>query len=332
MLTDNDLIFVQEIGDKLPKTVTLQLNDVPSESSFGNNIARIAYQLSGVTMNRIVVESGPGSPTFPGIPSISLSDGRIANIHYLAAPEGTELKPFMEAISLIANSKELPETDKNRPNRQDRNSTNVDLFVAPSCPHCPSVVSATISVATSNPWIRLNVIDAVEFPKIADQFKVKSTPTIIINKAFTMVGQVSMSRLMSELVKSRVDENLTEALKSMVDNGRADDAASLLCLRNAPEAALPLFRLKEFSTRVGALVMMEEALQINPHVFDRVLDDLTALLQGDDHSLRGDTAELLGKIGDPSVIPALKKALDDDNNPDVREAIEDALASLETKA
>jgi hypothetical protein len=333
LLTDSDLIFVQEIGDRLPKTVTLQLSDIPTPSSFGNNIARIAYQLSGVTMNRILVEPGSGSPTFPGKPSLSLaSDGIVANIHYMAAPEGPELKPFMEAVGFIGNSEELSETEKNLQYQEDRNFTNVDLFVAPSCPHCPSVVSTAISAAISNPWIRLNVIDALEFTEIADQFKIKSTPTIIINKAFTIVGQVSMNRLMSELAKSRADDNLTESLKSMVDNGRADDAASLLCLRGAPQAALPMFKSREFSTRLGALVMMEEALQIDPQVFDGVLDDLTVLLHGDDHSLRGDTAELLGKIGNPLAIPALKKALVEDNNPDVRDAIVEALASLENKA
>ncbi len=54
------------------------------------------------------------------------------------------------------------------------------------------------------------------------------------------------------------------------------------------------------------------------------------LLSQDDVALRGDTAELLGKIGNPIAIPALKKTAEDPD-PDVREAAEEALEALERK-
>ena len=53
------------------------------------------------------------------------------------------------------------------------------------------------------------------------------------------------------------------------------------------------------------------------------------LMEHADHRIRGDTADLLGKIGSPEAIPALKKAAAD-KNPDVVEAVEEALEEIAT--
>jgi HEAT repeat protein len=79
---------------------------------------------------------------------------------------------------------------------------------------------------------------------------------------------------------------------------------------------------------MGALVALEEALDKNPRILDPIVDDLTSLLFQEEAALRGDTAALLGKIGNPAAIPALRKAVED-QDPDVREAAEEALQSLE---
>jgi HEAT repeat protein len=104
----------------------------------------------------------------------------------------------------------------------------------------------------------------------------------------------------------------------------------LLCCENRPDAILPIYLSKEFSVRMGALVTMDEALEMDPRILDPLVDDLVLLLSQDEVALRGDTAELLGKIGNPSAIPALKKAAEDPD-PDVREAVEEALEVLEKK-
>jgi HEAT repeat protein len=129
------------------------------------------------------------------------------------------------------------------------------------------------------------------------------------------------------LLNSQGPESLTADLDSMIQSGRAEDAAALLCASEKQRAILPLYVSKEFSRRIGALVALEEALAINPRILDPVLDDLIDLLSHEDVGLRGDTAELLGKIGNRAAIPALKRTLED-ADPDVREAATEALEAL----
>ncbi len=81
---------------------------------------------------------------------------------------------------------------------------------------------------------------------------------------------------------------------------------------------------------MGALVAIEEALGVNPRIMDPIVSDLIALLSQDGIALRGDTAELLGKIGNPAAEPALRNATED-ADPDVREAAEEALTLVTSK-
>ena len=114
----------------------------------------------------------------------------------------------------------------------------------------------------------------------------------------------------------------------MIQAGRAEDAGDLLCREGKPEAIVPIYVSPEFSLRMGALVAMEEALEKDPRSLDPIVDELTELLSHQDAPLRGDTAELLGKIGNRQALPALRKAADDPD-PDVRDAVEEALEALE---
>ena len=103
------------------------------------------------------------------------------------------------------------------------------------------------------------------------RFKVKSTPTIVINEGMTLVGQITRDDLAKRVFEAGQGESLTSVLDSMIKSGRAEDAAELLCKENHPEAILPIYLSPEFSTRMGALLAMEEALERNQRVFDPIV-------------------------------------------------------------
>jgi HEAT repeat protein len=176
--------------------------------------------------------------------------------------------------------------------------------------------------------VTAGIVDALQVSDIAERFKVKSTPTIVINEGMTIVGRITRDELARRVAEAGKEESLTSVLGSMIRTGRAEDAAELMCRENRPEAVLPIYLSKEFSVRMGALLAMEEALERNPRILDPVLGQLTDLLFQEEVALRGDTAELLGKIGNPVALPALRKAKRDPD-PDVREAVMEALQALE---
>ena len=326
MLSDNDLTRVQEVSRNIKRPVTLFVNLAGNQDVVENNFANIARQLQGVSLDRIRIEEGGVTP-FPGKPSMVLSNGEYSNINYMAFPEGPQFGPFLDAIAWIGAAAETAAFSKKEKIKELRFPNNVFTFVATGCPHCPEAVRSVLIVACSNPQINVSIIDALFFPDISEKYKIKSTPAIIINDGMTIVGGIKPDELAEYLIGVNDGASLTVILKSMILSGRAEDAAGLVCEKERADALLPIYISPEFSQRMGALLVMEEALDRNPSVLDPIVDRLIELLQSDDVGLRGDTASMLGRIGSRSAIPALKKVAEDPNA-DVRDAALEALENF----
>ncbi|MBI4961983.1 MAG: thioredoxin family protein [Desulfomonile tiedjei] len=329
MLSDQDLMDVQKVASVMSDTVTILTNKPGTGDAFETNLVNIARQIAGVSMNRVEMVDEPGPSPFPEKPSLTLAVGNRRNIHYLAAPEGSELGPFLDALGWLGRGKEISGSESLTSLQDLSKPVDILVLIAAACPHCPQVVRAALALAIVQPLITVSIVDAVSFSDISERYKVKSTPTTIINDGMTIVGQIGVEQLASRLISAMGDESLTSVLDSMIKSGRAEDAAVLFCREKQPQAIVPIYLSKEFSTRMGALVTMEEALQINPRILDDIVEDLTPLLFQEEVGLRGDTAELLGKIGNPGAIPALRKAVKDPD-PDVAEAAQEALEILES--
>jgi thiol-disulfide isomerase/thioredoxin len=314
----------------MARPVTVLLNRGNREDAFQANLIGIAAQMSGVTMNRIRLEEWR-SDSFSDKPSLTLSWNDHRNVTYLAAPEGRELEPFLEGLMLFAGAKDHPKSDALEALKSLAEPVRILVLMAEECPHCPQVVRAALVLAAAQPLINVTIVDAPHFSDLAERYKIKSTPTVIFNEGFTVVGRITVEELARHALKAGDTESLTTVIESMIKTGRAEDAGALLCSQRRPEAVLPIYLSKEFSVRMGALVAMEEALEQDPRSLDPLVDDLILLLAQDDVALRGDTAELLGKIGNPVAIPALKMAVEDPD-PDVREAAQEALESLERRS
>ena len=108
MLSDNELIRVQDVSRNMKRPVTLYVNLTGNQDAFENNLANIARQLQGVSLDQIRIEEGDVSP-FPGKPSLTLCNGEFSNITYLVFPEGQEFGPFLDAIAWLGMASDAPD-------------------------------------------------------------------------------------------------------------------------------------------------------------------------------------------------------------------------------
>ncbi len=325
MLSDHELMSVQAATERITSPVTVLVAEGPSGDAFATNLVNTARQISGVSMNRVILEFAADAP-MPDKSSLTLSKSGSGKIHYFAALDDRELVPFLDALTWLGGS-EPPSSAALEELKNLATPVDILVLIAPVCPHCPQAVRLALSFAVKQPLITLRIVDAIQFGEIAEEYKVKSTPTTIVNGARTLVGTLSESDLLRSILESDNESALTDTLDSMIKSGRAEDAGKLICQKKAAPAVLPIYLAKEFSTRMGALVAMEEALEIDPRSLDSIVYDLIPLLSQDDVALRGDTAELLGKIGNRAAEPALRQAAQDDD-PDVRDAAAEALEAL----
>jgi hypothetical protein len=319
---------VQEAAGKMTRPVTLRVYSTGACDRFETNLVNVARQIAGVA-SKVVEFEETESPLLPGKPSISLAAGDVCNIHYLAAPEGPELDPFLDALVWLSSAAVEPRSAAIESLGRLHEPVDLLALIAPVCPHCPGLVCKVLSFAAAQPLVAVTVADAVQFPDLAEKYRVRSTPTLIINGYGTLVGQVSEDRIVRLILGGDDEFPLTPVFESMITAGRAEDAAVLLSQCDQPKAILPVYTGPQFAVRVGALVTMEEALDRDPRCLDPIVEDLCALLAHEEVALRGDTAQLLGKIGNPAALPSLERAVKDPD-PEVREAAEEAIAILKS--
>src|SRR5271157_3866880 len=97
VFSDQELMQVQAAAEAMAGPVTITVYRTGMDDAFETKLVNIAAQINGVSMNRIKLEES-AEPILPGKPSLTLAGGLPGNIHYVAAPEGHEFKPFLNAL------------------------------------------------------------------------------------------------------------------------------------------------------------------------------------------------------------------------------------------
>lgn len=116
--------------------------------------------------------------------------GERTEIRYTGAPIGEEGWAFLEAIMLISHRKHMFKDFEEQLSALI-NRVKIETIVTPTCPACPQavVIAHNIAVA-SNGRVISDVVEAYEFPEIANKYHVTAVPTIILSVNGNYNGRV----------------------------------------------------------------------------------------------------------------------------------------------
>ncbi len=121
-------------------------------------------------------------------------------IRYKGIPAGHEFSSLVNDLVLVSkrDSNLSPET------RQFLKAldqpVHLQVFVTPSCPYCPRAVVLAHQFALESPMVEAEMVEAMEFPELADRFQVSGVPQTTINMgAGTVVGAAPEQNLIEEI-------------------------------------------------------------------------------------------------------------------------------------
>jgi len=175
------------------------------------------------------------------------------------------------------------------------------------------------------------VVDAVEFDAEAGSVGVRSVPLTVVDDSLTIVGSMTAEELAERILGAQGPDGEGAILVSLIDTGRFSAAAERLVAGLGRSAFLKRWRSSTLESRIGLVLTAEEALGEDVASLDELVRDLLPFLEVEDPALRGDTADLLGRIGDQRARPALEK-LCEDPVADVAEIARDVLEDLSRRA
>jgi hypothetical protein len=287
----------------------------PEFSEFCNNLTRLAPKI------RIAKEEGEAKEP----PAIQIGHA----LRYHAIPLGTELEPFLQALSLLDKKAHgIPWRIQGHLEKIELPAA-LRLYVSQQCPFCPVAARQIIPLPAANEFITLTIIDCTLFPEMAQSNRIQSVPTVLLDDQFRWTGSFRLEELVEIITKRDPAKLGTSSLERMLKEGNAIQLAEMMLDR---ERIFPAFYdlliHKKWPVRLGAMVALEEIASRNPELAIQVIEPLWERFHHAEDPVKGDIIYILGESGDHRIAPRLEMILGGQYNSEVKEAAQEALEKM----
>lgn len=177
------LFFTQTIGGPESAVVARQVLD---------EVVSLNDNVSLEEVNVILDKDRAALYGITHIPAVAiLRDGKYTRMRFFGAPAGYEFMSLVEAVAL-AGGDESGLSDASRKLIVEHVSAPLDIqvFVTPTCPHCPRAVTLAHRMAIEHPLIRATCVEATEFMDLTRQYHVTGVPKTVVNGTIEILGAV----------------------------------------------------------------------------------------------------------------------------------------------
>ena len=104
-------------------------------------------------------------------------------------PAGYEFSSLIESIETVSSGDSGLSTASRESLKQLRTPIRLQVFVTPTCPHCPKAVILAHKLAVESDQITADMVEATEFPHLANRYGVSGVPHTVIGESLQpMVG------------------------------------------------------------------------------------------------------------------------------------------------
>ncbi|HVO83352.1 MAG TPA: thioredoxin family protein [Syntrophobacteria bacterium] len=319
ILTKREMEMAREVLQTLPRPLVLKVRQ--TRGPLSRLLRNVIEQLAGLTdklQPLYEFDAEAGSP-FLEVKS---------NLRYLSLPTGLELAPFLQTLVTLSAGGSRLSLRTLKMLETLIVPTRLEAFIAPACPHCPALVALCSDLALASSYLEVSIVDVTLFPEQARERGIRAVPTLVVNGEERLVGALGEEILVDRFVNRELATLHSETFRRILEEGDARKlAATMLAEGEIPGPALELLADRDWSVRLGMMVVLEEIGSHRPELARRAYPFLVTLLTHRDPSRRGDAAFLLGLIGDAAVLERLEP-LAEDGSPEVAEAAREAIKRI----
>ena len=109
------------------------------------------------------------------------------------------MNPFIVTLYNAAGPGQAIDSDLLSRIKAINQSLNIKVVVSLSCTMCPEVVISAGRIALENNQVETEVFDMAHFPKIRDQYQIRSVPCMIINDEQVYFGKKNVEQIIALL-------------------------------------------------------------------------------------------------------------------------------------
>ena len=121
-------------------------------------------------------------------------------IRYKGIPAGHEFSSLINDLILVSRRDSNLSAETRNFLKELNQPVHLQVFVTPTCGYCPRAVVLAHQFAMESPLVEAEMVEAMEFPELADRFSVSGVPQTTINMgAGTLVGAAPEQNLVEEI-------------------------------------------------------------------------------------------------------------------------------------
>ncbi len=139
------------------------------------------------------------------IPAIIIKNETDLGLRFFGIPSGYEFSAFAEALVMVSQRKtRLKDATKKKLSeflKTMKEQILIQVFVTPTCPYCTRMVSLAYQFAMEFPQISAHIVEATEFPYLADKYAVFGVPKTVVNDKVEIEGAISEELFLDSLLK-----------------------------------------------------------------------------------------------------------------------------------
>jgi glutaredoxin-like protein len=121
-------------------------------------------------------------------------------IRFFGIPSGHEFSSLIHSLILVSGRDSGLSLQTRQMLSALKKPVHLQVFVTPTCPYCPQAVMLAHQMALESPLVQSEMVEATEFPELANRFNVSGVPQTTINAGQgTVVGAYPEEMLVAEI-------------------------------------------------------------------------------------------------------------------------------------
>jgi glutaredoxin-like protein len=136
------------------------------------------------------------------IPATIVTGEKDYGVRFYGIPSGHEFLSLLEAIKLVSWGDAMLSAPTREQLKSLSQPVHIQVFVTPLCPYCMSVVQTAHKMAIASELITADMVEASEFPALAQHYDIFYVPKTVINETTEFIGEVSESEFLEHVMQA----------------------------------------------------------------------------------------------------------------------------------
>jgi glutaredoxin-like protein len=209
LIRDEDAVEIRERLQQMGNPVKLVHFTQELNLELGAETLQLVKELAGLSdklslqvFNFLLAKGMVREYGVDKVPATVIRNGKDYGIRFYGLPAGYEFSTLLDAILAVSKGDSGLLATSRKKLDQLTQPLHLEVFVTPTCPHCPRAARLAYQFAMENDNIRTDAIEATEFPDWATRYRVHAVPKTVVNESSYIEGSLPEELFLDEILKT----------------------------------------------------------------------------------------------------------------------------------